>query len=270
MLGKLIKHEFKNTWMAMVLIYAITIFLGISGSIFFGILNSCDFLTEPWREFWNMAGFLGAVAALSALNMIVIIFLVVHYYRNLYSSQGYLSFTLPATATKVVSSRIIVSCIWILLFYVSVFISFTSAMLLMSQFPAFSDFCRAMREFFDELIKSSSSAIFIRNFTLAIFATMLSIIANLMQYFFCISIGQLWHKNKILGSVLCYLGTSIVLGVVIGFINFGSLLLTSFNGTESPNFFFYYMLKNALYSSVLILIFYFTSVFIANKKLNLD
>ena len=78
MLGKLIKHEFKNTWMAMVLIYVITIFLGISGAIFFRILNSYEILTESWRAFLNMAGFLGAVAALSALNMIVIIFLVVH------------------------------------------------------------------------------------------------------------------------------------------------------------------------------------------------
>ncbi len=270
MLGKLIKHEFKNTWMAMVLIYAITIFLGISGAIFFSILNSYNFLPEPWLEFWNMAGFLGAVAALSALSMIVIIFLVVHYYKNLYSSQGYLSFTLPATATEVVSSRIIVSCIWMMLFYVSVFISFTSAILLISQFPALSDFSQAMTEFFDELIKSSSSVIFIRTVTLIIFATMFSAIANIMQYFFCISVGQLWHKNKILGAVICYLGTSIVLGVVSGFINFGSLFFTSFSGTESSDFFFNYMLKNAIYSCVLILIFYFTSIFIANKKLNLD
>lgn len=267
MLGKLIKHEFKNTWMAMVLIYVITIFLGISGAIFFRILNSYEILTESWRAFLNMAGFLGAVAALSALNMIVIIFLVVHYYKNLYSSQGYLSFTLPATATEVVSSRIIVSCIWMLLFYVSVFISITSAIFLMMQLPQLSDLCNSIKEFFDELARSSSLGSFIGFIALLIFSTILSTFANLMQYFFCISIGQLWQKNKILGAVLCYLGTSIVLGIIMGFLNFVNLLL---NDSESPNFFFNYMTRLSIHSGVLILIFYFTSVFIANKKLNLD
>ena len=270
MLGKLIKHEFKNTWMAMALIYAITIFLGISGSIFFRILNSYGHLTESWRAFWNMAGFLGAVAALSALNMIVIIFLVVHYYKNLYSSQGYLSFTLPATATEVVSSRIIVSCIWMLLFYVSVFISITSSLFLMLQLPEFSNLCQGIKEFFNELAHSSSLGSFVGFITLLVFSAILSTFANLMQYFFCISIGQLLHKNKILGAVICYIGTSIVLGIIVNFISFGSILLNSFNDTESTNFIYNYIARLSVYSIVLILIFYFTSIFVANKKLNLD
>ncbi|RKM55288.1 hypothetical protein D6853_11255 [Butyrivibrio sp. X503] len=265
MLGTLIKHEFKNTWMIMTLICSVTIAIGLVGGLFLRYLVASESLDADIGEFLLAFGILGLVMVLSALNMATVIYLVVHYYKSLYTSQGYLSFTLPASITEVVSSRMIVGCAWSALVSLSMGLCIFALVAIPGGLPY-------VKEFADELMSVSE------DYNIASLAIqcgltwILRSFASLMTFFFCISIGQLWSKHKILGAVLCYFATSFVLMIVSFSINYGNLFFSpeSLAGYDGFSYLTDMLGKTLIYSLSLIAIFYGGSIFTSNKQLNLD
>jgi len=260
MLGKLIKHELKNTGLIASLLCVLTIVIGFATGIFFRIIIIPDLIDEELSTLLFILGITGVIIALSSINMAMTIYLVVHYYKSLYTSQGYLSFTLPATITEVVSSRIIVSCIWSILSSISIIISTISALFIVMIGNIDSSI---LTELQTELYNEFGA------FENTIIATILvSAISSIMMYIFCISIGQLWSKHKILGAVLCYIVLRIVTGIILTIMNFNTI----FNPYDTTrNVFFNRVFSTSIvYSIVTIIIFCVTSIYVSNKKLNLD
>ena len=272
MLGTLLKHEFKNTWMVMTLTCAVTIVLGIVGGLFFRIVASPELIEKDFSVIFITLGITGVIILLTSLNMVTTIYLVVHYYKNLYTSQGYLSFTLPATITEVVSSRIIVACIWSMAFSLSMGLCILFGTLIIGTLPDLDEVREAMLEIYKQLLYDPDSVNIIWGiieFTLTI---ILGNLSKLLSYFFCISIGQLWSKHKILGAVLCYFGTSFALGIISTAISFGRMIINPnyYDTVDSFGFLTRYMSKGIIYSIITIVIFWVASVVTANKRLNLD
>jgi hypothetical protein len=272
MLGTLLKHEFKNTWMVMTLTCAVTIILGIVGGLFFRIVASPELIEKDFSVIFITLGVTGIIILLTSLNMVATIYLVVHYYKNLYTSQGYLSFTLPATITEVVSSRMIVACIWSVAFSISMGLCILFGTLIIGTLPDFNEAREVIAEIYEDLLYDPDSVNIIWGiieFTLTI---ILGNLSKLLSYFFCISIGQLWSKHKILGAVLCYFGTSFVLGIISTSISFGRMLINpnSYDNLDSFGILTRYMSKGIIYSIITIVIFWVASVVTANKRLNLD
>ena len=265
MLGTLIKHEFKNTWVIMSLICAITIAIGLVGGLFFKFLVASESLEDGVGQFLLVFGILGFAMVLSSLHMASVIYLVVHYYKSLYTSQGYLSFTLPASITEVVSSRMITGCVWSALVSLSMGLCIFAAITIPGGLPY-------VKEFLDDLMSVSGdynvSALALQ----CAFAWILRSFATLMTYFFCISIGQLWSKHKILGAVLCYFATSFVLMIISFSLNYGNLFFSpeSLGGYDGFSYLTEMLVKTVVYSVTLIAVFYGASIFTSNKQLNLD
>ncbi|MBR4669333.1 MAG: hypothetical protein IKO84_01920 [Butyrivibrio sp.] len=263
MLGTLIKHEFKKTWIIMTLICAVTIVLGILGGIFFKLTIDPDFSSEA-NEFILAFGIIGFAMILSALSMATTIYLVVHYYRSLYSSQGYLSFTLPVSITEVVSSRVIIGFTWSLLVSLSMGLALFAAV-------GIPGGLAYVKEFYDELISTVEVSQVYKVMILCVFAIIFRSFATLMTYFFCISIGQLWGKHKILGAVLCYFATSFVLMIFSFGFNYRMFFSPdAFTGLDSFEYLATTLVKTIVYSVVTIAIFYGAAIFTSNKQLNLD
>ena len=272
MLGTLLKHEFKNTWMVMTLTCAVTIVLGIVGGLFFRIVASPELIEKDFSVIFITLGITGVIILLTSLNMVTTIYLVVHYYKNLYTSQGYLTFTLPATITEVVSSRIIVACIWSMAFSLSMGLCILFGTLIIGTLPDLDEVREVLLEIYKQLLYDPDSVNIIWGiieFTLTI---ILGNISKLLTYFFCISIGQLWSKHKILGAVLCYFGTSFALGIISTAISFGRMIINPnyYDTVDSFGFLTRYMSKGIIYSIITIVIFWVASVVTANKRLNLD
>ncbi|MBO4457760.1 MAG: hypothetical protein J5802_08570 [Butyrivibrio sp.] len=265
MLGTLIKYEFKATWMIMTLICGVLIGAGVVAGLVGNFLNLNSPTLTDMQELLLTFGVIGYAMLVSSLSMLSAVFLFVHYYRSLYTPQGYLSFTLPASITEVVSSRIIVGCIWTLASTLATFFSVSFTFMLSGNFKEIVTFIDEAYATIIEEVGAASTNLIIFEFILVF---ILSSISKMLMYDYSITVGQLWSKHKILGAVICYFATQFVMGIISFTGHFG-LMFAAFE--SSMNFTMRgWITKNLLYSVFLCVAFYGVAIFVSNKKLNLD
>lgn len=271
MLGKLIKHEFKATWKVMAIICAVLIGTGIVGGFTLRSFVVQDDMTDIQALFLTFISMF-FIILLASMALLSTAYLVVHYYRSLYTSQGYLSFTLPASITQVVSSRMIVACIWT----IASSLCFVICLVLVTVLGS-AHYLPYITEGIDEIITDIKDSVGITMFYTYLIQyfliLILGIISRIMMLFFSISIGQLWEKHKILGAVIAYFTTTFVLSIISTFMSigyYGSLAAIDSYYSSVDSFLSPYLLRCLIYSIVLIVLFYVGSIAISNKKLNLD
>ena len=108
MLGKLIKNEFKSTAHSVLNIY-------LAAAITIVIMILSYMVKIKWISTLSTV----ALLAISGVAVLITLIAVVSgFYKSLYSSQGYLSFTLPVKSGQLLASKAIVSFAWILLSYI--------------------------------------------------------------------------------------------------------------------------------------------------------
>ncbi len=128
MLGKLIKHDFKSLSRILV-----PTELAVLGATILATLGfAFNFMSDST---WNMQG--TVMQILRALTMFVSVLLVIgivaasilvafiifqRFYKNLMSSEGYLTFTLPVTTAEILWSKLITGFLWTLINVVVVFL----------------------------------------------------------------------------------------------------------------------------------------------------
>ena len=114
MLGKLIKHEFKQTAHSVIAVY------GVAAAMM--VLMLLSYLTDV-----TWIGVLGSSLLVFTGILAVIMTLVAvltNFQRSLYSNQGYLTFTLPVKCSRLLLSKVIVSAIWIIISYAALMACF--------------------------------------------------------------------------------------------------------------------------------------------------
>lgn len=114
MLGKLIKHDFKQTAHSVIAVYCAAL-----GAMVFMLLSYLTKIT------W--IGVLGSTALVITGGLTIIMTLVAvisNFQRSLYGSQGYLTFALPVNCSKLLTAKVIVSAIWIILSYIAFLATF--------------------------------------------------------------------------------------------------------------------------------------------------
>ena len=119
MLGRLIKHEWKSTYKVgclMLAAMAVTTFLGWM-----------SFQTPMWRSMGDGGGrfiwldIFGAftlvmyVVLLVVINSGIVIYVGVHFYKTMYTDEGYLLHTLPVTKHEILFCKILVGGLWVLI-----------------------------------------------------------------------------------------------------------------------------------------------------------
>ncbi len=274
MLGKLIKHEFVATWKYFLLIDAITLIVGlVAGFITFGISGNFDNLPETLIIMLILC-LTAYVFALVSVTVLTTAYNVVHYYKSLYTSQGYLTFTLPATTAEVLSAKMIVAFIWQIICALCVAISVVflfGGFFFWSVFQGDVSILETITEIFNEFMETFGlSGVFA--LVRYIFAVIVQIIMNLMIFFMAISIGQLWQKHKILSSVLFYFVIRFVLGIATFIINLltGSLTMLLLESADPARYFSHTTMISLIISLVFSIGMYIACIMITDKNLNLD
>ena len=175
-----------------------------------------------------------AILAIPVLATLAAIYMLRYYYKTIYLTQGYLSFTLPAKTTEIVSSKMLVTYIWALIFIIP------------SIFIGTFGFSVAERLFDPHYEKLSVSAYLpgLVLFALDILFIIFGIFVQIMAFFFCLSIGQLCRKLKLHVTVLSYIGIAIA-----------SMILFS---------------ANIICAIILFIGFYVATIKITEKNLNLE
>lgn len=234
MLKKLIKYDFKNTKRFMIPICLLAIVGGIISAAL--IYTS----SEETGVFLTLMG-------LTGLSVAATIFMINYFRKSLYSTEGYLTHTLPATAQEIVASKMIVAGIWVLLFVLSSFIA--------------TVIC-APGGFINP--NSPSVIIDILLTIYMIFAFSLMLTSFLFAIFSCISFSRLCCKFKGFGTAMLSGVTCLVLFIIY-------YVIFIFN---MDSWYFDYIdlfsITSLIISIVFIAIFYATSVHIIGKKLNME
>lgn len=214
MLKKLFRQEWKSfsfaPLIAMIILAVITLIL--AGS----------FMTPFWEQdniFLELFASLTIIAyffSLAALSFCVTLCTAVRFYKNLFTDEGYLMFTLPVKTSDLLLSKTLVSVLWKFISLI-----FTVLSILMIAFVAiarlddkgfvrfFQQFSDLLREALSEMQKSLMVPVPLF-FLWLILLGISSILFSTLFIYTCICIGQLWNSHKIGGAIAAYFGLRFV------------------------------------------------------------
>lgn len=272
MLGKLFKYEFKNTCKLMLTIYGVTLVLSILGAVTLGFSSTVqDQNLSKIGAYFSAAFVFLYVLTIFALFIITYVYMCVHFYKTMYSSQGYLTHTLPVNPVTTFHVKLAVSFIWM----ISALLVCGISMLILAGSASHGQFFIQLKYALSNEppadVGYSWGALF---FTL-LFIAVISCLNYILMVYACASIGQLFSQNKIVYSIVAgiviYFAQQIVSLIVL--LIAGSSMLTA-GDTVALSFvdtmFSPFGLASWGLSLVFIAIFYAINVVIVRKHINLD
>lgn len=284
MLKKLIKHEWVSVWRALIIIN-ITLLLGT-------ILGLISIQTPLWSSDIQIINIIaGTLSFIYILGIIVtafaaLIYLVVHFYKNLYTDEGYLMHTLPVKPIQLLISKLVVSTIWMIItsivIYASIFLLIMTTFYKFTAKEGLNSLVLAIEHFFKEI--SIVIGIPIPLFIICIIIVfIITIMGNIIFIYSSITIGQLLKNHKVIGSFLAYIGIFITYRVINSF-TISTAVEQIINNENTLNSYTYQFLVYPNYSgtiwftmittSVVIIVLSSLLMFVSNaimkRKLNLD
>lgn len=219
MLGKLIKYDMK--YMARILPWIYLGGLGASAMISTVILLARR--AEMLFAGFFMLGLL-FVLTIEAAAICSSVFMMVRVYKNLFSDEGYLTFTLPVKNSAVVSSKIITGAIWTLISYavIAVMLALPYAALSFS-LPGIIDIdvLNLMRDLFETIAESFSEYPAKTTAVIVLYAlnAAASLFYTISLYTFCAAATHTTKKGRGFASVGMFLGVSFGLNLLKSIVN---------------------------------------------------
>ena len=265
MVKKLIKHEFTaftRTMLPMELIL-----LGVA------LLNRIIHLFESHDTSYAIIEWSSNASycmSLMVCGVMTVAVAISRFYKNLFTSEGYLSFTLPVTPAQHIFAKLLVACTYTVITMVTVFISICII---------------SMGDYLVELFKAAGYLIeemFAHNTVHRIFFAIEVLImcvavgvSEILKFYACISLGQRAKKNRILAAFGIYFGYYFVCQI------FGTVLLigmTSFEwegvvkfAVNNPNGIIHIVLLLIVaFYCVMSALYFAVSRYIMQKRLNLE
>lgn len=295
MLGKLIKHEWKSTYKFPLIL---NIFIGI-----LTLIGCLSFHAPFWRQLltadtlpsFSFFDFLSIVflivyyVAIIVASFGITIYFAIRYFKTMYTDEGYLTHTLPVSAKQLVLSKAIISIIWHLINVIIVFASMY--VLIYSMFKNLvpteywnevTDVIHSYIPALADAFKASTGISFTTFAALMVLFIIASSFSGTFTVYFCISIGQLFKKHKLVASILTYLVYSTVLQIAVSlvalpitmhkalsvnYMDVSDPIAVSMSSLTASIPTFYVSAAIAVIGSIA---FYFISEYIARRKLNLD
>ena len=279
MLGKLIKYEWKRTSKVGYLLLG-----GVALITLFGWLAFQTPMWNPdrygyggfgWLDVFGLLTLILYVVMLVAVNYGILIYMGVHFYKTMYTDEGYLLHTLPVTKHEILGSKVLIDGLWMLLIALSVYLSvFLLILSMMSAImPEDYTFVRFLGEVgggFDELFYllgidlENELGLWV---VLAVLTNVLTPFATVTTLFGAISIGQLCAKHRVLMAIVTYVG------IVVGESIIGSLIrsIMAFSGLSDLGDYLGRSLYSNFWVNLLVAVgLYFVSWHVNEHRLNMD
>lgn len=230
MLGKLLKHEWKSTWKIGAILLGCLAAITLVGCIslrmpfIYNAMSGETGMRFGFLDFMGMISLVLYILALVGASYALIIYLGVHFYRSMYTDEGYLTHTLPVTVNQILISKILNGVLWTLLIGISIIASVvilgcTALCLYMNETPA------GVAAFFADIFLSLVSEMppeltgDLTHMTIScIIMLILSPLSSIIVLYGSITLGQLFTKHRGLMAIVCYILVCIVnsiLGTVI-------------------------------------------------------
>lgn len=284
MLGKLLKHEWLSTWKVPT---ALFIYLCI-----ITLLGCTSFLSPLWQSESNLVEILAVfslmfyILSLFGISIAIFVYFVVRFYRNMYTSEGYLMHTLPVKPWQHILSKGIIYCCWTIINLIAVALSIVSllasalySVLNVSLHEFVTTLQRELPMLLPELAEGfqREMGMSIPLYILFVILVMLvQLVYAVLMIYASISIGQTFNKHKVVASFIAYAAINTIMQLLSSLIQMPMMIfrIEGFSG-GGYNYTFGDIFTPTLWVSlginlVFIVVFYFVTEYIMRKKLNLD
>ena len=287
MLGKLIKYEWKNTakvcgslilFMVIMTVISCLIFCLPSMSLF--LLESSDSGFTPMLFLKIMLIFI-YVFAMIGIVYGALIYLGVHFFKSMYSDEGYLTHTLPVTSHQLLVSKTFVAGIWYVLITAVMILSIFALILTIGGKVMASEGMNIFKELsanWGQIIDAMETILgnnLVQEGILYLIQIIVGAFCSMMILFGAITIGQLSAKHKVMMSIVSYFAITIVVQIISSLVMIPITFYTTqqmiqevnvtLSATTTPTY-----TISILINLITAIILYFLSIYIINRKLNLE
>lgn len=204
MVKKLFKHEFQSYWRILIPVWCVLLGIAAFGRLLF-LLESDTVI----YDIVSGSSIFFYVISLIAALMFPLVLAVIRFYKNLFTGEGYLTFTLPVTTGQHLRVKVITA--------VAVQLATLLVMLLSAAIFAAGEVlvevCKAIGYIFSHLapLTKGHLVFYVLEFILLL---VVAWFAEFLLYDTCIAIGQLFKKNRVLAAVGVYFGLYMITQVV--------------------------------------------------------
>ena len=213
MLGKLLKHEFRATGRTMLPLYGAVVALAVLANFSIRMLtgNVGPLLTIFFGLI--VAAFVICIIAAAVMTLVL---MIKRYYTNYLKDEGYLMHTLPVSVHELVWSKMLVSVVWfaatfavigLVLLLTALIQTDTSLAQFFAGFPSWADIMRAVRE-----IGIPAGDLWLMGLELLL-AVLVGRLYTCLHFYAAMSLGHMFAKDKILLSIVLFVGISFVLSL---------------------------------------------------------
>lgn len=206
MLGKLIKYEFRNTAKVMLILYLFTAAVTAFGSVVLS-MDVIQHGTSSITDVLTITTMLVYMLTIFALFVVTYIYMCIHFYKTMYSDQGYLTHTLPVKTLTTFHVKLFVSMIWTVLSCMVLIASVLALVTGVSRGEIWAEINPTLFEQFRTFFGLS----FGQFLAYGGVSIVLSCLNYLLWIYASMSIGQLFGQHKI--------GASIAAGALLSVIN---------------------------------------------------
>lgn len=206
MLGKLLKYEFKSTARIFIPFYIALLGVAVMLKLFMTLEEKLKVMIVP--EVLFVAAYAILIIAVLALAYVIT---CTRFYKNLLGDEGYLMNTLPVKPYLHIWTKLITGLVWLI---ASACVSLFSVLILALYKGLFGDIAKFIDMAFSQLgvLMNKSSAVV----TLIIFIVMLlvTLINSFLMFYASMSVGQLVHGHRIIGSIAAYFGLNFAVQLI--------------------------------------------------------
>ena len=268
MLGKLLKYELKATSRVFIPLYIAILVVSIVNGLSLNL------------EILNIQGLATIVLMCLFISLFVITIVVTiqRFNKNLLKDEGYLMFTLPVSSKHLVLSKYLTSLIWTFLSFVVAFLSFT--IIFMIPTYKYFDFSYFINEF-NLLFSNMLNLNILGQFLKIILLMIISYTIFIFNVYLSLSIGQLPIFNRFrnissfIGFLVINLLISYAQNIVSLFVNDASVNIEAIDNINYAINSVTSIVSKGLniaivINLIIILVLFFATTYILDKKLNLE
>lgn len=268
MLKKLYKHEFHSLFRSLIPVWAAL--LG------FAALSRLTFLTDLENNVLDIARGLSVTAyvlGIFAVFIVGLVIVVMRFYKNLLTHEGYLTFTLPFTPTQHIICKLICGVVVMIIDFIIVI---CSLLILGAGTETMGEILGAIKLAFTELPDYlSAGQIALLSLEIGVLL-LLSPFQSLLMFYAAMALGQQF-KNKVGGAAIAYICLyaavqiiSTLIMVPISFIGASGMEELNELINNSVTYFSVFMLFMIVFSAVLSTVYFVITRHFLTKKLNLE
>lgn len=222
MLGKLLKNEIKSYRFSI----AIVLLSLVLVTVCMKLISLLPYQTDI-RELIQGFSAIGYYYIAMIANTAAVVLAVIHFYSTMVGDRGYLTWTLPASSethlwVKLIGSTLVRIFVGIVtLAFMTFFYSGRYWGFYLEFISAESDFPNTGSIVIDVLLSTfrELADVFQFKYIFTIFLFLLTALVGMvlpmLLFYMCIAVGQLFGKWRILASVGCYFGITILLQILV-------------------------------------------------------